>query len=78
VIAYQSPEEPLGSSPISSVLQEYIYYLPILVNGAPEIVLFASDLHKDFIYVEGVTISLVSSFHATGVHSTELDAPEAD
>jgi hypothetical protein len=41
-------------------------------------VLLAIDIHKYFIDVEGVTISLVSSFQAAGVRSTELDAPEAD
>ena len=33
---------------------------------------------EDFIDVEGVAITSVSTFQSTGINGTELDAPEAD
>ncbi len=39
--------------------------------------LLAFDLHKDFIDVEGVTVTSVFSFQATCKNGTELDAPKA-
>jgi hypothetical protein len=33
---------------------------------------------KDFIDVEGIAVTLVLSFQAAGIDSTELDAPRTD
>ena len=38
----------------------------------------AVDLYEDFIDVEGVTESLMSSFQSTGINRPKLDAPEPD
>jgi hypothetical protein len=41
-------------------------------------VLLAIYLDKDFIDVEGVTVTSVFSFQSTGINRSKLDAPEAD
>jgi hypothetical protein len=50
----------------------------LLVYGSPQVLLFAADLHEDFIDKEGVTIAAVLSFQAAGIDSSEFDTPEAD
>jgi hypothetical protein len=41
-------------------------------------VLFASNLYKDFIDVEGVAIALMFSLQLSRICSAELDTPQAD
>jgi hypothetical protein len=40
--------------------------------------LFAVDLHKDFIDVKGVAVTSVLSFQPAGINCPELDAPRSD
>ena len=44
---------------VSTRLQKYINHFTILIDRTPKVVLLALDLHKDFIYEEGITIALV-------------------
>ena len=53
-----------GSIPLG--LQENINNLPVLVNCAPQVVLFSIDLHKDFVNVKGITVALVPALHPPG------------
>jgi hypothetical protein len=46
---------------VSSRLQKHIDHFTILIYCTPEVVLFAPDLHKDFIYGEGVAVALVTA-----------------
>jgi hypothetical protein len=74
----QAPEEPLGRSAIPSGLEKYINYFAILVNSPPQIMLLAVDLDEDLIDKERITIAPVFSFQSTGVHSSELYAPQTN
>ena len=56
----------------------HTHHFPILVDNPPQLMLFAVDLHEDFIDIKGVTIAAVLSFQATGINGTKLDAPETD
>ena len=78
IATYQSSEKALCSRSISASLQVHIYYLPVLVNGAPEIVLFASDLYEDLINVECIAIPSVPTIQPTGVFGSELYTPQSD
>ena len=40
--------------------------------------LFAVDLHKDFIDEESITIAAMPSLQSACIDSTEFDAPQAD
>ena len=64
---YQSLEEALGRSPIPASLQIYIYYLAVLVNCAPEVMLLAIDLDEDFIDVEGITVASMLSLQPSSI-----------
>jgi hypothetical protein len=41
-------------------------------------VLLAVDFHKDFVNVEGITVSAMLSFNSSGVYISEFDTPEAN
>jgi hypothetical protein len=71
----QPPKEALRSRSISLGLQIYINNFAILVNGSPQVMLFATNLHKDFINVEGVTISLMPPLESPGISGSEFNAP---
>jgi len=59
-------------------LEINVNHFTVLVYRAPKIMLPAVDLYEDFIDVEGVTESLMSSFQSTGINRPKLDAPEPD
>ena len=40
--------------------------------------LFAVDLHEDFIDMEGIAVASVFAFQPASINGTELDAPETD
>ncbi len=52
--------------------------LAILIHRSPKVMLFAIDLHEDFIDVEGVAVSTMPPLQSSSVHSAEFDAPKAD
>jgi hypothetical protein len=45
----QALEESLGRIAAPTSLQKYVNHLTVLVNSSPQIVLFALNLHEDFI-----------------------------
>lgn len=53
-----------GSSSIPLGLEIHIDYLCITIQSALEVVLLATDFHKDFIDVAGVTKASVLSFQS--------------
>jgi len=54
----QPPEETLGSRSVTTCLQKHIYHLTILVDSPPQALLFSSDLYKNLVDVECISISL--------------------
>jgi hypothetical protein len=53
--AQQLLEEPLGSGAISSLLHQNIQDDAMLIDGAPQVVLHASDADEHFVEVPGVS-----------------------
>ena len=76
--SYQSAEKPLGCAGVMPVLEKKVNDIAILVDGAPEVVLFTSDLDEDFIVKDCVSIAWVLTAQALGNLKPKLDAPEAD
>jgi hypothetical protein len=74
----QAFEESLGSSSVPPNLQKNINNFAVLVNGAPEIVLLALDLHKNLIDVKCIAVTLVLSFQSPRIFGAKLDTPESD
>lgn len=59
-------------------MRVYTNYIPILIDGAPAIVMFASDLYEDLVNVECVAETLMLSLQPPSVCGSKLDAPESD
>ena len=78
VSSYQSVEKPLGCAGVTPVLQKNIDDIAMLVDRAPQVMLFTSDLDEDFIDKECVSIARVLAAQSLGNLSPKLDAPEAD
>jgi hypothetical protein len=55
----QTLEETYRCLSVSARLQKHIDHFTILIDRTPKIVLLALDLHKDFIYEEGIAITPV-------------------
>ena len=53
----QTSEEALRRSTISLLLEIHIKNLAILIHSSPQVVLFAIDLHEDFVDVEGISVA---------------------
>jgi len=49
-----------------------------LVDGSPQAMLLAIDLHKDFVNVKSVAVSTTLPLKSPSTQSAELDAPQAD
>ena len=70
--SYQSAEEPLGCAGVTPVLEKNVNDIAILIDGAPQVVLFTSDLDEDFIDKECVSIARVLAAQALGNPSPNL------
>ena len=74
----QPAEKPLGCAGITPALEKNVNDIAILVNGAPQLMLFTSDLDEDLIDNECVSIARVLAAQALGNLRPKRDAPEAD
>ena len=72
VITKESPEKPLGCGSISSCLKIHINHFTILIHSSPKVMLFAIDLHEDFIDEKGIAVSTMISLQPSSVYSTEF------
>jgi len=60
---------------IASWLQENIYHVSVLADGAPEILPLTLDCHEEFVQVPDVAQATLPAPEYTGVFGTELSAP---
>ena len=74
----QKVEETHRRLSVSTRLQQHINHFTILIDCTPKIVLLALDLHRGFIYEEGVAIALVPTPWSCGVFGSELDTPRTN
>ena len=61
VILQESLKEALCALSITPLLQEYINYFTILINGPLQIILLPANLNEHFINEESITIPLMFS-----------------
>ena len=71
----QRPEEALGCMPIAPGLDEDVDHVAVLVNGTPEILPLALDVHEEFVQVPGVAQASLPSPERPGVRRTECPTP---
>ncbi len=71
-------EEAFGGFPITARLDENIDHVTILINGAPEILSFASDRDEDLVQVSRIAEATLPTLQATSVLRTKLEAPKPD
>jgi len=74
----QALEEAFRGCTIPLGLNKYIDHLTVLIDGSPQLMLLAIDLHEDLVNEEGVTIASVLAFKPTCINSPEIDAPVAN
>ncbi len=78
MILQQALEKALCRLAVTPVLEKHIDHFTILIDRTPKIVLLALDLHKDFIYEEGIAIALVPTPQSCGVFGSKLVAPQTN
>ena len=71
----QASEESLGGPRISSLLEQHIDDLTILVDRPPQVPLIASDSHEDLINEERVAVATVPVPQSKRIPGSELIAP---
>ncbi len=70
-------KSPCGG-PIPASLQKHVDYLTILIDGAPEVLLFTIDLHEYLINVEGIAAALVLPLQSPSVYCAKPNTPKPD
>jgi hypothetical protein len=71
----QLAKETFGCFRVPSALDQHIEYIPVLINGPPEVVQFASDADKHLIQKLLVAGLRPPHLEAVGVSSSEAQAP---
>jgi hypothetical protein len=51
----QLAKEPFGRAGIAMPLNEYVDYIPVLIDGPPEIVALTLDVHENFVQMPHVS-----------------------
>jgi hypothetical protein len=74
----QLAKETFGRLRVPSALDQHIEYIPVLINGPPEVVQFASDADKHLIQKLLVAGLRPPHLEAVGVSSSEAQAPFTD
>ncbi len=74
----QSFEEALCGLAAAPTLQKNIDDFSVLIHGSPQIALYTVNLHEYFIYIKGITKSLVAAFQTSSILGSELVAPQPD
>ena len=59
-------------------LNEYVDYIPVLIDGPPEIVALALDVHEDLVQVPHISQPPLSTLELSRVLGPELPAPLPD
>ena len=71
----QPLKEPLCGPSVPPLLEKYINYFSVLINGSPQIMLLSLDLQEDLINEERVTISLMFSPKVSRKSGSKFVAP---
>jgi len=71
----QLTEEAFGRTPIAPGLDEDLNHVAVLVDGPPEILLAAVDVHEQFVQVPGVAQASLPAPEDAGVRRTEPPTP---
>jgi hypothetical protein len=74
----QLAKETFGRFRVPSALDQHIEYIPVLINGPPEVVQFASDADKDLIQEPYVAGLWPATLEGLGIDPSEAQAPFAD
>jgi hypothetical protein len=67
VISNLPLEKPLSSCAVPSCLQKHIDHLSVLINGSPQILLLAADLHEHFINEKCIAETLPPTLQPLGI-----------
>lgn len=73
-----SSEEAFGYSAVSTILQQHIHHIAILIDSSPQAFLPTRYLHEDFIDEESIAQSIAFTSQSPRVPRSEFDAPKPD
>lgn len=71
-------EEPHRSLGITTLLNEYVDNIAVLINGAIEIVLFPANADEHLVYIPSITMLAIPPTQASCVSGSEFQAPPSD
>ena len=71
-----SRKEALSGFPISSASHKNIDYVPILIDGSPQVVTLTTDCDKEFVTMPDVPKSSLLSAQRSSIGRAKLHAPE--
>ncbi len=74
----QLAKEALGCLGVPAALDEHIEHVPMLINGLPEVVQFASDANEHFIQKPFVSGLRPPPLQRLGIGAPEAQTPRAD
>jgi len=74
----QSLEEARSSHAVTTCLEKHVDHLAILVNSAPQLLLYAIYLHKSFVNAKRIAEPLMPTFEPFGILGAELVAPQTN
>jgi hypothetical protein len=78
IISKQPFEKPPSSCAVASCLQKYIDYLSVLINGSPQVLLPAMNLHEHFVDEKCISKSLMPTLQALDILGPKLVTPQAN
>jgi hypothetical protein len=78
IISKQPFEEPPGSCAVVSTLQKDINDFSVLVNGSPQVLLPAMELHEHFVDEKCISKSLMPTLQALDIVGPKLVTPQAN
>jgi hypothetical protein len=70
-------QKPLGCSSLSTLLDQDVEHLAILIHGAPQVVLPSPYLDEHFVDVPGIAEPALPALECSAVARSELQAPAA-
>ena len=71
-------QEVLGGFGVAAPLNEDIEYVAILIDGAPEVMLLATDFDEYFVDVPGIAEPAFAAFQGAPIARPEFETPAAN
>ena len=75
MLAQKPLQQSLGCSGVAADLDDFVEHISVLIDGAPEIALFATDRDDDFIEMPDIAPAKFLSFQPASIVQTKFHRP---